>query len=202
MAIPYKSIALILILAGLTSACNLTGACGFDAVPCGSPGGTSGAGGSTSVIPCGVDVCSDGEGGQLQDIGQACAGDDVNPAPPGGPTCCYGLSCVGASASLMGQCVRLDMSMSGQCPSSTDGGTGSMWLYQCTGVYSLGDGPSALRVGTFTGPPPSQVTAQGGLGAWMKIKFAAAHPTIQIGGDTWALLSAKACQPLGPLPSM
>lgn len=160
-----------------------------------------GAGGST-VVPCGVDVCSDGEGGQLQDVGQACAGDDMTEAPNGGLVCCYGLTCVGWTAGTMGECLRTNPAVTAECPVSTDGGTGSMWLYQCVGTYSTGSGDSITRPGTFTGPPPSEVSAQGGLGAWMKIKFSAAHPTVTVAGMTWALLSAKQCQPLGPLPAM
>jgi hypothetical protein len=55
--------------------------------------------------------CDDGAGGTLQNVGETCAGDDATPAPPGGPSCCHGLTCEGAMASTMGACTGML-----QCP--------------------------------------------------------------------------------------
>jgi hypothetical protein len=58
----------------------------------------------TSCISSSCNACDDGAGGMLQSSGENCAGDDAQGTPPGGPSCCHGLTCEGATASEMGYC--------------------------------------------------------------------------------------------------
>jgi hypothetical protein len=58
----------------------------------------------TSCISSSCNACDDGAGGMLQSSGEHCAGDDAQGTPPGGYSCCHGLTCEGATASEMGYC--------------------------------------------------------------------------------------------------
>lgn len=155
------------------------------------------AGTDAGDIPCGTDVCDDGAGGMLQDVGEHCGADDESPLP-GVATCCHGLTCVGALASSMGTCARGAVTAGPPtCPK------GGLWVYQCDGLFALKNNAMAIEsfTGEFTGPPPDVVgaTAQGGLNAWMKIRFAAKFPRLTIGGFTYYYMGASNCRPIGPV---
>ncbi len=162
--------------------------------------GTGGSG--TNVLPCGALPCDDGEGGQLRDVGEACQGDDDTPLPElGGYACCHGLTCQGKKASTAGYCARTSATPAAPpdtCPKD-------LWVYECDGTY-VPKSPllskTIVYTGRFTGPPPSAITAQGGVYAWMKIKFFATYPTVERGGEVYYFLNAKNCQSVGPWPGI